>query len=410
MSSMAIPSLPARNLVAFFDSLREDGLLIGPAETADAAAFLTRTGFADRRTVRAGLCAMLAKSPKEQRLFGRAFDAYFVGAEVMDAQRREAEEAEAARRARIETGKDALDGYEVSEELAEAFASATQGRRDWLKNMLGYAQDGNRNLPLMKAYLKKIATGWLSEDAGYGMDAADGADEDLLHKNLSELTEDEVPQALRLIDMLVRRILLASERRRRRRGRRGMPDIRQTIHRSLRTGGVPLVPVYKKRPSASRRIVVLCDVSESMLRFSEFALTFVSALSRQGGKLRAFIFSEGVCEIGTEDLSHFETDVRSSGLWRRGTDIGGALEEMLAAKPPALDAQTLLLVLSDAKTVDRPRAEAAIAEAAGRVREILWLNPDRQFSAYAKNIAEHVTMLRCNSIDELASACAGALR
>ncbi|MDR1796954.1 MAG: VWA domain-containing protein [Clostridiales Family XIII bacterium] len=402
------------NLVVFFGNLREGGLLIGPSETADAIAFISAAGLSDRPTVRTGLRAMLAKSRKEQAVFDAAFDTFFVGAETMETRQREILDKASRRQERIETGRDALERYEVSEELAEAFASATEERKEWLKNMLDYAQDGNRNLPLMEAYLKKIASGWLSEEGGVGLEQPDGQDDSLLHKSFASITEEEIPQALRLVEALVRRILLASERRYRRNGRRGMPDLRQTIHRSLRTGGVPLSPAYKKRPRSSRRIVVLCDVSESMVRFSEFALTFITALSRRDGKLRAFIFSEGLAAIGTEDLTHFEKNVHESGLWRRGTDIGGALGALLAERPPAIDAQTLLLVLSDAKTVNRPLAEEMLHEVGSHTREILWLNPERQFSAFAERIAtkyaaEHVTMLRCSSIEELARACASAL-
>jgi uncharacterized protein with von Willebrand factor type A (vWA) domain len=271
--------------------------------------------------------------------------------------------------------------------------------------MLETTHSGKRNVELMDQYLKKIATGWLAEEGGIGS-AIDDEDEELLRKSLSNISAEETPQALRLIEVLVRRILSASDRKYLRKSRRGMPDLRATIHASLRTGGIPVHPVYKKRPRTSRRIVVLCDVSESMYRFSEFALTFITALSRSNGKVRGFLFSTGAEEINLSDLSHFERTVKQSGLWRGGTDIGEALETIQMLKPPVVDPSVLLIVLSDAKTIAQGRADAALRDISHHTKEIVWLNPNREFSAFAEILAESCTMLCCYNLEELALACA----
>ena len=407
MGLIAIEKVAAiEKLLQFLRVLRDDGLLVGTAEAIDVATLFGAIGLAERDHVRESLMAMLAKSPKERRILRERFDEFFVGRAVLAEREAERDILEAQRRHRIEAAKNALPDYDVPDDLAEAYGAATGERREWLRNMLEYAQEGNRNLPLMKEYLRRIATGWLAAEAGCGLEAKIEEDEGILHKNLTSITEDEVPQALRLIEALVRRINLAAERGRLRSGRRGMPNLRRTIHESLRTGGVPVTPVYKKRPRVSRRFLILCDVSESMALFSEFALRFIAALGRESGKTRAFIFSEGVMEIGLEDLARFEQNVRSSPLWRRGTDIGGALNYLLEARPPTLDSSVTLIVLSDAKTVAQSVAEVALAEVAERTRAIVWLNPDRQFSAFANRLAERVMMLRSCTLEELARACA----
>jgi uncharacterized protein with von Willebrand factor type A (vWA) domain len=408
-------TIPVENISAFLSQLREDGLLVGPAEAQGVLSLLAAladldgtggAGLTDRRAVRESLKAMLAKSQKEARIFEQRFDDFFVGGSVL-VEREVFQEIQAAQRQRrINTAREALTDFEIEEELAEAYGGAGAERQAWLRNMLDFAQSGNRNLPLMKEYLKKIASGWIAAEAGVGAGGVDEEEDNLLHKNLNAITEDEIPQALHLIEALVRRVNLQTERRHLREGRRGMPDLRRTIHASLRTGGVPVNPVYKKRPRTTRRTVILCDISESMILFSEFALKFITALGRERGKTRAFIFSEGAEEIGLEDLTRFEQTVKQSALWRRGTDIGGALAYISDLRPPALDAAVTLIVLSDARTVAQPLAEAAASEAQRQVRTLLWLNPDPQFSPFAKKIAEHVPMLRCNTLDELARACA----
>ena len=401
------------NIADFLAQLRGEGLLVGPSEAEGTLYLLSSLGahgLADRETVRESMKAMLAKSQKEARIFELLFDDFFVGNSVLVEREVIQEIQDAQRKRRIETAREAMPDHNVDEDLAEAYAGASAERQAWLKNMLDYAQDGNRNLPLMKEYLKKIATGWIAAEAGVGLDGVDEKDDNLLHKNLSAITEDEIPRALHLIEALVRRINLQTERRRMREGRRGMPDLRRTIHASLRTGGVPVHPVYKKRPVATRRTVILCDISESMIVFSEFALKFITALGRERGKTRAFIFSEGAEEIGLEDLSRFEETVKKSALWRRGTDIGRACEYIESIRPPALDGGVTLIILSDARTVAQTFAESSIKEIQKQVRTVIWLNPDQQFSTFAQKIAEHVPMLRCNTLDELARACSKVAR
>ena len=392
------------NLSGFFHILRGEGFLVGTDEILDITKLFNIVDLTKHFQMRESMKAVLAKSQRERRVFDEVFDEFFVGKEVLTEREVVKDIQEARRRRRIDYAKEDLPGYEVSDELAEAYAGATGERKIWLKNMLDYAQGGNRNLPLMKEYIKKIATGWLIAEAGYGMEAPDD-ENSILDKNLTSITEEEVPHALRLIEALVRRINLASERKRQRIGRRGMPDLRRTIHESLRTGGVPVKPVYKRRPRTSRRFIILCDISESMVLFSEFALRFIVSLGRESGKTRAFIFSEGAEEIGLQDLTHFEQSVRNSTLWRRGTDIGSALNYLVETRPIVLDSSVTLIVLSDAKTVAQQTAEAALNEVERRTKSIIWLNPDRQFSSFAEKLAERVVMLRSGTLDELARAC-----
>lgn len=392
------------NIVIFLNNLRDQGLLVGVAEADDTIRLLTTIGLADRELVKASLMATLAKSPKEQRIFNAEFDEFFIGKQERFVQKSQEIADEDKKQQKIEDARASLEGYDVPVDIAEAYAEASTERKEWLKNMLDYAHDGNRNLPLMKSYLKKIASGWIASEAGIGVEAPE--EEELLHKDLSTISEEEAAQALRLIEILVRRIHLAAERKHKKNARRGMPDVRATIHRSLRTGGIPVNPVYKRRPRNSKRIVILCDISESMYKYSEFALKFITAMGRNHGKIHAFMFSEETEEISLSDLSNFEKIVKSSNLWRRGTNCGAAMEYLLGLKPAVISPSTLLIVLSDAKTVDQPYAEDMMMELSKRAKKIIWLNPDKKFSTFAQILSDDCTMLCCNTLEDLAKACA----
>ncbi|MEM0955084.1 MAG: VWA domain-containing protein [Pseudomonadota bacterium] len=68
--------MPSR-LVSFINVLRSHDLRISPAESLDAVDVVTRLGYSDRETLRAGLSHSLAKSAEEKATFMQCFDQFF---------------------------------------------------------------------------------------------------------------------------------------------------------------------------------------------------------------------------------------------------------------------------------------------------------------------------------------------
>ena len=105
----------------------------------------------------------------------------------------------------------------------------------------------------------------------------------------------------------------------------------------------------------------------------------------------------------------FRNFVRDCGIYGKGTDLGTALEHLLAMQPDVLNQATTLIILSDTKTTDQPRAVQALLEAKRQAGRILWLNPiSRGQWPHIKSIqtfAALCTMISCSTLQELASAC-----
>lgn len=118
--------------------------------------------------------------------------------------------------------------------------------------------------------------------------------------------------------------------------------------------------------------MLLCDVSGSMMQFSEFVLRFMKALSDSVDSARIFLFSEEVREIDAfalQDMDNFRNLVRHSGIFGRGTDLGSALDALCHLRPAPLGPSTVLLILSDAKTVDlEPRGPGPALASSGPAR------------------------------------------
>ena len=70
---------------------------------------------------------------------------------------------------------------------------------------------------------------------------------------------------------------------------------------------------------------------------------------------------------------------------------------------------TAILILSDTKTIDQPRAVQALLEAKRQAGRVLWLNPIPENKwKYIKSIqtmAAICPMISCSTLRELAAAC-----
>ena len=110
-----------------------------------------------------------------------------------------------------------------------------------------------------------------------------------------------------------------------------------------------------------------------------------------------------------QNMDAFRDYVRSSGLYGRGTDLGRALEDLCAQRPGVLGPSVTLLILSDTKTIDVPRAARALLEARRQAGKVLWLNPIPQRKwPYVRSI-QTMSMLcqmaACSTLEELSSTC-----
>jgi uncharacterized protein with von Willebrand factor type A (vWA) domain len=108
-------------------------------------------------------------------------------------------------------------------------------------------------------------------------------------------------------------------------------------------------------------------------------------------------------------MDMFRSYVRDSGIYGKGTDLGTALQTLCSQKPAALNAATTLLILSDTKTIDQPRAIAALREAQRQAGKVIWLNPipERHWKHIrsVQTFASLCSMVCCSTLQSLAAAC-----
>lgn len=410
-------------LAEFSALLRQEGLAVGLGETADACEILTALDLSDRETVYLALQAVYAKSREEQAVFRRCFDGFFVSVEKRDALRRKREEEarELARRRQEADQEMQVNGRSIDlrEDLREVYVRMGEDKREQLRQMLEKMQGNLQRSPkLYGNFIRSVFMRFLLEqqmsmedDAVVGSGELD-PDMALLYRDISQFKETDIPRAAALIAALSRQLDAQLTRRRQGQGHSGKLDFRRTIRRGLETGGSFYRLDYRRKRRKKRRLVLLCDVSGSMLQFSEFALRFIKSMTEVSESSRTFLFSEELREVdpfALQNMDAFREYVRASGLFGRGTDLGGALEALTRRRPAPLGPAATLLILSDTKTIDVPRAAQALAEARRQAGRVLWLNPIPQrkwpYMASIQTMASLCQMAPCSTLDELARAC-----
>jgi uncharacterized protein with von Willebrand factor type A (vWA) domain len=107
--------------------------------------------------------------------------------------------------------------------------------------------------------------------------------------------------------------------------------MRRTFRQNLRYGGEPLQLAWRRRKLKRRPLVVICDISGSMERYSRVLLKFIYAISNGLEKVEAFVFSTRLTRI-THHLKNRDIDTAldeatlSIHDWAGGTRIGESLK------------------------------------------------------------------------------------
>jgi uncharacterized protein with von Willebrand factor type A (vWA) domain len=193
-----------------------------------------------------------------------------------------------------------------------------------------------------------------------------------------------LPQDLAQMEALVERIARALRRRLTRRWRDvangARLDIRRTLRASLRTGGVPVHPVWRTPRRVAPRLFVLVDVSRSMETHAQFFLrvarAFVTAMDA-----RVFVFHTRLAEITPllrSDSPSVQEKVNAvTAGFGGGTRIATSLADFRGVHARAqLTRPSQVWVLSDGFDADPPHR---LAEELRAVRQrgarVAWFHP-----------------------------------
>ena len=159
-------------------------------------------------------------------------------------------------------------------------------------------------------------------------------------------------------------------------------DLRKTLRHTLKFGGEPLVLARRRQKDRARPLVLICDVSGSMERYTRMLLHFIHSLSGGLDRVEAFLFATRLTRI-TRFLKHRGVDQTVNELaravpdWAGGTRIGQALKTFnFQWLRRVRGSGAVVLVISDGW--DRGEPELLVREVARlqrSCRRLIWLNP-----------------------------------
>ncbi len=415
-------------VVEFVNALRGRGVTVSTAESIDALSAIATVGLEDPETFKAALRISTVKRRSDLPVFEELFPLYFYGLESAadtdcledDLQARLEEALRAFAKGRelnpmlqlVLTGRGGewesfirmAAGEVGTTQLATRMQVGMYTRRifdafDWeemekqLGELLerlreeGWAEEDMRRLEeafqANRDALRKQVRRYVEREQARNAERVPGAErmERLMGRPLAGLDEFELQQMRKAVDVLARtlrnRINLRETRL-----RRGKVDIQATLRRNMQHGGVPFELCLKRKRMEKAELMVLCDISSSVARVSQFMLQFVYTIQDCLAKVRSFVFVDDLGEVTEffrdEDiLKGVRRALTEAGIaYNARSDFGSVFRLFCERYLQDVGYRTYIMVIGDARNNYNDPGLRYLERMRDRAKGIIWLNPE----------------------------------
>lgn len=221
------------------------------------------------------------------------------------------------------------------------------------------------------------------------------------------LTPAETARMRKAVRGFASRLAAVARLRSRRAGRRRL-DPHATLRRALRTSGVPVRPSYRRRRPPRPKLLLLCDLSDSVRPAAAFLLDFVYAAHELFSGTRSFLFVSDLAEVTRlfEGASPDSAIARISGGSALGaghnSNYGRALRTFETHHIGTLDRRTTVVILGDGRSNYFDPAAEVLNRIRRRARSLVWLatEPRGQWGQGDSAMATYAP--RCSAVLEVA--------
>ena len=376
----------AENIMHFARVLRAAGMPVGPGKVLDAVRAVETVGLDKRQDFYWALFSVLVNRQDQRLLFDQAFHIFWRNPKVLERMMEvllprlnlpedEQQQEQMSRRLAEALNKDGGDSEEQREEEIEFDASFTYSERELLQEM-----------------------------------------------DFEAMSAEEVAKAREVIQRLRLPIMEVPTRRQKPDPRGPFVDMRASLRAALRSSdSIPLR--HRSRRHRHPPLVVLCDISGSMSRYSRMFLHFMHAITNDRDRVHTFVFGTRLTNI-TRYLRQKDVDVALTQIaetvqdWSGGTRIGTCLKDFNAHWSRRVMGQgPVVLMISDG--LDRDAGEGLTREIERlhkSCRRLIWLNPllryegfqpkSRGVKAMLPHVDEFRTVHNLNSLADLAESLA----
>ncbi|NUB24620.1 vWA domain-containing protein [Azospirillum brasilense] len=343
----------AINLMHFARALRAAGLPVGPGKLLQAVEAVEVVGIGNRADFYWALHAVFVNRRDQREVFDQAFHVFWRNPDILK------------RMMGMMLPTIRTESLDTQDPLSRRVADALRG-----------------TAPEAEGPEKSE----IEVDASFTV----SAQERLQEKDFEKMSAAEMAEAKRMLARIALPVAEVTTRRHRPDPRGPRVDPRATLRRMLRSGGDLADLARRSRRTRPPPLVVLCDISGSMTRYSRMLLHFMHALSNDRDRVHSFVFGTRLTNI-TRHLRHKDVDVALDAVsaavadWSGGTRIGTALHAFNRTWARRVLGQgAVVLLITDG--LDRDAGEGLAAEAERlhkSCRRLVWLNPLLRWEGFA---------------------------
>ncbi|QCN94265.1 VWA domain-containing protein [Azospirillum argentinense] len=343
----------AINLMHFARALRAAGLPVGPGKLLQAVEAVEAVGIGNRADFYWALHAVFVNRRDQREVFDQAFHVFWRNPDILK------------RMMGLMLPTIRTESPDTQDPMSRRVADALRG-----------------TAPEAEGPEKSE----IEVDAAFTV----SAQERLQEKDFEKMSAAEMAEAKRMLASIALPVAEVTTRRHRPDPRGPRVDPRATLRRMLRSGGDLADLARRSRRTRPPPLVVLCDISGSMTRYSRMLLHFMHALSNDRDRVHSFVFGTRLTNI-TRHLRHKDVDVALDAVsaavadWSGGTRIGTALHAFNRTWARRVLGQgAVVLLITDG--LDRDAGEGLAAEAERlhkSCRRLVWLNPLLRWEGFA---------------------------
>ncbi len=348
----------APNIMHFGRVLRAAGLPIGPGKIIDATQAVMAVGIQSRSDFYWTLHAVFVNRRDQHELFDQAFHIFWKDPKLLermmgillpsiDGGEEPAPEEQPLRRlqealSQQQEKESETDEEQEQEEEIELDAAMTVSERELLQTM-----------------------------------------------DFEEMSAAEIEAAKRAISNMRLPITEIPTRRYKASARQARVDMRATMRAALRSGGDSIPLKHRKRRTRPPPLVILCDISGSMSRYTRMFLHFMHAVTNDRDRVHTFLFGTRLTNV-TRYLRNKDIDIAIEQVtdavedWSGGTRIGESLGDFNRFwSRRVLGQGAIVILISDGLDRDAGRGlHMEIERLHKSCRRLIWLNPLLRFDGF----------------------------
>jgi uncharacterized protein len=379
-----VGGLLTENIMHFARVLRRAGLPVGPGQVLDALRAVMAVGLSNRNDFYWTLHAVFVNHRTQREVFDQAFHIFWKNPEILERMMQlilpDISDPNAA----------PAETEEISRRVAEALSAGQNDQPERQEN----------------------------EEIEFDASLTWSANESLGEKDFEKMSAEEIRLAVSAVHRMKLPLNEVPTRRFKASNAGARVDMRRTMRAALRSG-TDFIPLMKRKRRMRRPpLVVLCDISGSMERYSRMLLHFMHTVTNDRDRVHTFLFGTRLTNV-TRYLRYKDVDEALEKVgeaatdWSGGTRIGHTLEDFNKFWSRRVLTQGAVVVLiSDG--LDRDEGDGLTLEMQRlhmSCRRLIWLNPLLRYDGFEpksigiKAMLPHVdefrTVHNLNSLNDL---------